>query len=269
MSANPDDLKRSFGSIAMLYDAARPSYPDAVAQDVLASFDPARSLRVLEIGCGTGQATRMLAARGHQILATDLSPELVAVAQQRLAAFPQVRFLIGAFEQLTLPDGAFDLIISAQAFHWIDPAVGVPKAARLLAPQGVLALFWNFLHYDATTTLQAVRDACVHHMPAFAGWPDASEARFDAFAEQWHSCLQAAPTLTNVAQAVYHTTYPSSRTHFQQLLTTFSWFQTQPEDVRAALLRALVALLPASEALALPVRTLLLTACVVAPDRGS
>ncbi len=261
MPHNLDNLKHTFGMIAEQYDAARPGYPAAVIDTVLAPFEAGTPLHVLEIGCGSGQATRLFAERGHDIVATDLSADLVATAQQRLAAFPNVRFATGAFEELALSDSAFDLVISAQAFHWIDPAVGLPKAARLLKPHGRLALFWNFIQYDATPLLQAVRGACVSHMPAFAGWPDASVEQFNAFANYWRGLLQDSSNFTDVAQTVHASSLNYTPEQFQHLIRTFSWFQTQPLHTRTALLQEIAILLPQSaKMLVLPVRTLLLTA---------
>jgi len=94
---------------------------------------------VLEIGCGTGQATVPLAERGYRIVAVELGTDMAAVARRNLAAFDAVEVVTAAFEEWPLPGEPFDVVFSATAFHWIDPAVRVSKSADALRPGGLLA----------------------------------------------------------------------------------------------------------------------------------
>ncbi|WUH99669.1 class I SAM-dependent methyltransferase [Spirillospora sp. NBC_00431] len=139
--AEPDRkrLRETFTEAAELYDRARPGYPPKMFDDLddLAGVGPA--CRVLELGCGTGQATVPLAERGCRIVAVDLGADMARVARRNLARFPQVEVVTSAFEDWPLPEDPFDAVVSATAFGWIDPAVRVTKAADALRPGGVLA----------------------------------------------------------------------------------------------------------------------------------
>ncbi|MEV5568557.1 class I SAM-dependent methyltransferase [Spirillospora sp. NPDC052269] len=129
-------LRETFTEDAELYDRARPAYP-AVLFDEL----PLRpGCRVLEIGCGTGQATRALAERGCSVVAVELGADLAAVARRNLSTFPQVDVVNAAFEEWPLPDDPFDLVLAATSFHWLDPSVRAAKAAAALHPRGSLAV---------------------------------------------------------------------------------------------------------------------------------
>ena len=130
----------TFDEDAERYDRARPGYPQAIYDDLaeLAGIGPGS--RVLEIGCGTGQATVPLAERGCQIVAVELGADLAEIACRNLARFPAVQVVTAPFESWPLPPDPFDLVISATAFHWIDPAVRVVKSAEALRPGGSLAL---------------------------------------------------------------------------------------------------------------------------------
>ena len=131
----------TFDRIAGLYDSARAGYPDAVFERLAKLAEPGRS--VLEIGSGTGKATVGLAARGLTILALDPGLSMIAQARSNLGDDADVRFVTATFEGWT-PDAAnFDLIVAAQAWHWVPPEIGLPKAAALLKPNGVLAIFGN------------------------------------------------------------------------------------------------------------------------------
>lgn len=122
------------------YDRVRPGYPPEVFDDLDALAGLVAGSRVLEIGCGTGLATVPLAQRGYRVVALELGDDPAAVARRRLAAHTNVEVVVAAFEDWPLPDEPFDAIVSATAFHWIDPEVRVPKAARGLAPRGSLAI---------------------------------------------------------------------------------------------------------------------------------
>ena len=132
-------LRTTFDEDAERYDRARPGYPSTLFDDLMALTGLGEGSRVLEIGCGTGQATTPLAERGCEIVAIEPGPELAAVARRNLAHFPAVQVVTAAFEAWPLPPEPFDLVMSATAFHWIDPSVRVAKSADALRPGGSLA----------------------------------------------------------------------------------------------------------------------------------
>lgn len=132
-----------FEAIAEEYDRARPSYPAAHVELAAERGALGRGSRVLEIGCGTGKLTVELAARGYELDAVDPGAKMVGVAVRRLAG-SAVRFHVARFEDVELPERAFDAVFAATAIHWVDPAVGWEKIARLLRPGGLLALFAHF-----------------------------------------------------------------------------------------------------------------------------
>jgi SAM-dependent methyltransferase len=94
---------------------------------------------VLDVGCGTGKAARLFIDRGLPVVGVEVDPQMAAVARTH-----GVDVEVSRFEDWDDAGRRFDLIICAQAWHWVDPAVGARKAARLLTDGGTLALFWNF-----------------------------------------------------------------------------------------------------------------------------
>lgn len=136
--------RASFDAIADIYDAGRPSYPDELYDDLLSSIEipTGTAPEVLEVGCGTGQASRSLVERSCVVTAVELGSHLAAKARENLAAFgDQFRVIVGDFEKVKPPAGSFDLVVSASAFHWLNPTVGFPKVVHLLRPTGALALW--------------------------------------------------------------------------------------------------------------------------------
>jgi SAM-dependent methyltransferase len=132
-------MRELFDEDAELYDRARPGYPPEMFDDLaeLAGLGPGP--RILEIACGTGQATVPLARRGCRITAVELGPSMAAVARRKLTPFPEVEVVTSAFEDWPLPQEPFDAAFCATAFHWLDPAVRVTKSADALRPGGALA----------------------------------------------------------------------------------------------------------------------------------
>ena len=137
-----DDLHRlrvGFDGVAERYDAVRPHYPSALVDDLVALAGLGDGSRVLEIGCGTGQLTVDLAARGLDVTAVELGPALASVARRNLAAFPHARVVAGAFEEHPVPDPV-DAVVAAASFHWVTPAVRVSRTAAAVRPDGALAV---------------------------------------------------------------------------------------------------------------------------------
>jgi SAM-dependent methyltransferase len=135
--------RSSFNRVAEMYEAYRPGYPAAMVEFIVDASRLPPDGRILEIGCGTGIATRLFAALGYSMVCVEPGPNLAAVARRRLAEYPQVSIEISAFEEWADNGRRFDLILSAQAFHWIASDVGYAKSARMLEPSGCLALVWN------------------------------------------------------------------------------------------------------------------------------
>lgn len=148
MSAPPSDTEReklrvTFTEDPKLYHRVRPTYPEALFDDLAAIATLPPAARVLEIGCGTGQATLPMASRGYRITAVERGAEMAAAARQHLAMYGRVQVHTAAFEDWPLPAESFDLFMAATAFHWIDPAVRWQKAAEALLPTGSVAVFGN------------------------------------------------------------------------------------------------------------------------------
>ena len=129
----------SFGGEAALYDRARPSYPDELIDDLVAL----KPKHVLDVGCGTGKVARLLATRGCDVTGVEPDPRMAAVARSR-----GFRVEVATFEAWEPAGRRFDLLVSGQAWHWVEPTYGAAKAADLLVPEGHLAAFWNLGAHD-------------------------------------------------------------------------------------------------------------------------
>lgn len=137
-------LRLTFDSAADLYDAARPSYPQELFDNLvtLARLQPGS--RLLEVGCATGKATQPLLERGFSVVCVELSARLAEVARRNLAGLP-VELHVAPFEAWPGQPESFELVYAATAWHWVDPAIRYRKAHGLLRSGGHLA-FWSATH---------------------------------------------------------------------------------------------------------------------------
>jgi SAM-dependent methyltransferase len=126
----------SFGAVAEAYERGRPPYPEVAVEWLV----PAGTGRVLDLGAGTGKLTRQLVDRGLEVVAVEPSP---GMRDQLRVAVPGVELLAGTGEEIPLPDAAVDVVVVAQAWHWVDAERAVPEVARVLRPGGRLGLLWN------------------------------------------------------------------------------------------------------------------------------
>jgi len=124
----------AFGSAAERYDRYRPRYPQALIAALVA--DPA--VRVLDVGAGTGIASAQLMAAGAEVLAVEPDPRMAAVAAGKGVHVEQA-----TFEDWQPAGRAFDLVVFAQSFHWMQPDRALTKVASILSPGGRLALLSN------------------------------------------------------------------------------------------------------------------------------
>jgi len=128
-------VAESFGIDAERYDRARPAYPDELIQRVVAS-SPGTDF--LDVGCGTGIGARQYRAAGVTVLGVDVDTRMAEFARQT-----GIEVEIGKFEEWDPRGRSFDAVVAGQAWHWVDPVLGAAKAAQVLRPHGLLALYWH------------------------------------------------------------------------------------------------------------------------------
>src|SRR5215469_16741252 len=112
----------TFDEIAELYEQGRREWPDQLFEDLFeqADMEP-MGAKVLEIGCGTGQATAPLARLGCWITCAEMGSNLACIARRKLAKFPRVTIVNSRFEDLDPTGESFDMVFAAASWHWTDP----------------------------------------------------------------------------------------------------------------------------------------------------
>lgn len=229
----------SFGSVAAAYERYRPGYPDELVTSVL-SYSGRPVTTALEIGAGTGKATRAFAARGVAVTASEPDPAMLEELRRHVPA--TVTPLLASFEDVR-PDATFDLVFAAASLHWTEPTDRWQRIARLLAPGGVFASFGGPFEVADPAVAQAVRDARAPFLdddgvPSPDGTPDDS-------ALQWPGTeLIRSDLFDDVRQLVIERRVRLPADDYVAHLSTISAYLELAEPDRAEALRRIGAVLP-------------------------
>lgn len=223
---------RAFDQIAQLYDAARPSYPPQLVEDLVVIAQLATTAQILEVGTGTGKATLPFAQCGYSIQCLEPGSHLAAVAAENLCPYPSVEIQTVTFEDWPLQAAAYDLVMSAQAFHWVDPAVGYLKAAQALKPMGRIALIWNL----AAETETAIAQQLDQIYRTYADWrlKPMAERLKERKQELIDSQCFSEPVVKRYAWSLRYTTQ-----QYLDLVRTQSDYLIQTEKMQERLLEAI------------------------------
>ncbi|WP_217706307.1 class I SAM-dependent methyltransferase [Paenalkalicoccus suaedae] len=149
----------AFNENVLNYDKWRPTYCSEMFKDILAFSQIDKGSKVMEVGIGTGQATRPFLEVGCDVTAVEIGADLAEYARAKYREYSNLSVEQVAFEDASYPAESIDLLYSATAFHWIPEDIGYSKAASLLKPNGTLALFWNrpFVSRPDDDVHQAIR----------------------------------------------------------------------------------------------------------------
>ncbi len=160
-------LEWTFDTNASAYAKLRPEYPEALYQAIFQAAPICASSNVLEIGIGGGQATLPVLKTGCRLTAVEYGTQFSALCQEKFRDYQGFSVITGKFEEVPLSVGAWDLIYSASAFHWIPEAVGYQKVFSMLRPGGVFARFANhpYAYKDQPELMEAIQKLYAVYMP--------------------------------------------------------------------------------------------------------
>ncbi len=162
-----EQRKRWYSPSAEAYQQVRPRYPQALTDRVVEITQINANSMLLEVGCGPAIATPAFAALGCSMVCVEPNTDFYRLAQQTCAPYGNVELQNCSFEEWTLAPGQFDAVLAASSFHWIPPAIGYPKAAAALRPEGWLILLWNKELQPRYEVFQQLEVVYQTHAPAF------------------------------------------------------------------------------------------------------
>jgi ubiquinone/menaquinone biosynthesis C-methylase UbiE len=226
-----------FNEAANLYDEVRPGYPEEIIDAIVALATLPPGGNILEIGCGTGQLTVPFAARGYTILALEPGDALAALAVQKCQPYPRVNIVQTSFEAWPVQRQAFDLVLSAQAFHWITPDYGCAKGASALKSGGALALVWHLDMSQHTAFWQATQPIYDAYFPKTP--TDGTNMSLGEKANRYKEALCRSSAFANLREIrhAWEKTYPGA--DYLKLLNTSSNHRALPEPDKTHFFQAI------------------------------
>ncbi|MBS4536673.1 class I SAM-dependent methyltransferase [Clostridium sp. D2Q-14] len=137
------DKRFTFNEDVKNYDKWRPSYCKELFNDIIQYSELNQNKKAVEVGIGTGQATKPFLVTGCDVTAIELGKNLAEYSKEKFKEYKNFSVYNTSFENFEFNDNSFDILYSATAFHWIPEDIGYPKVLNLLKNNGTLALFWN------------------------------------------------------------------------------------------------------------------------------
>jgi SAM-dependent methyltransferase len=221
----------SFGDDAEQYDRARPAYP----ADLIDHLVRDQPQLVADAGCGTGIASRLFVGRGCQVVGVEPDPRMAAVARRQGLKVEE-----GPFEAWEPAGRRFDLVVSAQAWHWIDPVAGARKAGEALRAGGRIGVFWN--RGDPPDDARAALDEAYQRTAAALGegytLPSAALTTPDVDCQRAAAAFRTAGGFAEVTVGVFTHSVAYTTAEWVDLLPTHSDHRTLPAGALAEVLAA-------------------------------
>jgi SAM-dependent methyltransferase len=159
------DRRFVFDEVAELYARARPTYPAALIEDVIRGANLRQGSRILELGCGPGNATVLFSGCGFRLVCLEPGERLAEVTRRRVAANNDTEVIVTTFENWPIGSERFALVFAAQSFHWMDPQTRFSKAAAALDADGMLAVFANRALRGNSALDQSIQQVYELHAP--------------------------------------------------------------------------------------------------------
>lgn len=219
----------------------RPGYPEKLIEDVISISGIPQCGRILEVGCGTGQATISFAKRGYSMLCLDIGKELVALARENCRQYPNVQIRNVSFEDWNPNGNLFDLVISATAFHWIPPEIGYTKAAQVLKDTGYIAMFWNLHPTPYTGFFQEVQKVYRSIAPEWKNPSDGSSTGDEIRLREDY--INGTGLFEKALVKQYPWSKRLDKVQYLKLLNTFSGHRNLEKERRAKLFAGISALI--------------------------
>ncbi|SDL61732.1 class I SAM-dependent methyltransferase [Paenibacillus jilunlii] len=223
------DKRLTFNEDVENYDKWRPTYCEELFKDIIAYSHLEQGGKAIEIGIGTGQATRPFLETDCEVAAIELGKDLTEYSKLKFREYKNFTIYNTSFEEFACPDSSIDFIYSATAFHWIPEETGYRKASKLLKNDGTLALFWNrpFVSRENDELHQIIQGIYQKYRPSNTKLIENDTERYN----------NTSKTIQNygfrdVVFKLYHLTRQFSSTDYVALLNTYSDHRSLPSPAK-------------------------------------
>ena len=228
----PEDVRLSFDGAAEIYDTVRPSYPTAMF-DALFELLPSEPT-IIEVGPGTGQATRDLLARGASVHAIEIGPAMAAKLRSNLPS-GRLRVTVGDFEAIRITPASADAAFAATAYHWISSPAQTDRPAAVLRAGGVVAIV-DLIQVDSPDDAGFFAASQPIYARYGQGHPGPPAPTRDAVDPEIRRALEADARFESVTVHRYDWNQTYTASEYRQLMLSYSGTQMMNEPHRTGLL---------------------------------
>ena len=228
-----NELGRSFDASADEYLRARSEYPSELIEHIIGAAKLGPGSKLLDVGCGSGQATIAFSSRGYHVVAIDPAEQALNLLSDRSTGTSKIEIVRSTLEEFEAPDSSFDLVICAQSFHWFDPEIASSSLSRLLRPQGHVMLFWHM--QDVVPGTQQA-ELLALNSKYFDGFPRMNPPEYSPdFLEAMSKILRNHNEISNIQLSEYPWLQSYSRSMFGSLFHSWSKYSTLPSETKEAI----------------------------------
>ena len=224
----------TFNTVADTYEKIRPGYPDALYRTLFDYAPLDASSSAVEVGIGGGQATPPVLETGCALTAVEYGDKLAQVCREKFSGYPRFSVITGKFEDAALPDGVFDLVYSASAFHWVPEEIGYPKVFRMLKSGGAFARFAIHPH-QAKDNPDLFRDIQQCYAEYYYPYYNKKPVTPAAYTEEQAAARAAVADkygFTDTRYEIFYRTRTLTAAEYRTLISTYSDHITIEESIR-------------------------------------
>ena len=224
----------TFNTVAETYENIRPGYPEDLYRALFAYAPVDASGQAVEIGIGGGQATLPVLKTGCTLTAVEYGDNLAQVCREKFRDYANFSVITGKFEDISLPNGAFDLIYSASAFHWIPEEEGYAKVFRMLRPGGVFARFANHPYQakDDPALFDEIQQAYAKYYYPYYNKQPGKLSEYSEEQAAVRAKIAEKYGFTDIKYMMFHRIRTLSAAEYRALIGTYSDHITIEEGIR-------------------------------------
>lgn len=227
-----------FDEVVLNYEKRRSNYGIELFKDVIKYSAITSDKSIIEIGCGTGQATEPFLSTKCEITAVELGENLASYTREKFKEYKNLNVVQSAFEDYECDDNKFDMLYSATAFHWIPDEIGYKKAYRIIRKGGTIALFWNKPSVNSKDDPLHRRIQLIYNQFL----PQWSHKVTDNEEKSRYSSIRNKIEqygFTNIEFKLYHNTRKMNGLEYIELLNTYSDHRALDKSIQSPLFNAI------------------------------
>ncbi len=211
-------LKVLFNKAPSIYDSSRKGYSNKIFSDIIKESKINKKSRILDIGCGSGLSTIPLGKIGYKITGIDTSKNLIDLAKENSKQYKNINYTLGSFENSKLRKDQFNLLISGQAFHWLDKKTKYKKCFNILKKDGFLAIFGKFNDYNKSSFLFRIRKLFIRSCKYYP-----LDTNYTEYFSHYKKELESKKLFKNVQGRVYNTQIRYTKKDYRNYILSNSW----------------------------------------------